>query len=629
MGAQKTFTVQVLPKEEAWNLFREVAGISEEDTNFLSTKMAVVNECRGLPIAILTVGRALYGKDETSWQYSDIPKEAIVRYGIGLELFGSIDSVGEARDIVHVHIDHLKKCFLLMDGRSDGFVQMHDVIRDLAISIASREEHSFMVKALKRWPENERRGDYVVISMICTGMHVTLPHNLEFPKLQLLRLESKWEFPIESPESFYQGMKELKVVDLSSMYIQPLSTSLQCSTNLQVLSLLDCELVDKDLAVIKALKNLEILSFTGSNVEELPREIGNLNCLKLLDLLNCKVRRIPYGVLSSLSKLEGLYLGVSFAGWDVVEDGKDMTLTNACIAELASLPNLVALDIYVPNVECWVWPRDVVFLGNIRAFHICFGKSSRYIDECLYPPTNRLALNRLGISRGVMEILELKLLLKITRILRLSSIKWVKHNIRDLDENGFRHLLELQVARCLDLECLINTSDGQLAKEAFCVLKTLHLSVLPELRHLWKGPTQLACLRSLTDVTVYRCPTLERCVFSLAIARNLVQLQNITIQECDQLDVIVSSIEGVEHEIVSAAAEENEIQFPRLALLVLNSLPNFTGFCKPMMAVKLPQLKHLELEDIPKINCLWPASENNYGTIIQPLFNNKVDMLLL
>ncbi|KAH7842139.1 hypothetical protein Vadar_001898 [Vaccinium darrowii] len=103
------------------------------------------------------------------------------------------------------------------------------------------------------------------------------------------------------------------------------------------------------------------------------RALGNLNQLKLLDLLRCHVRRIPHGVLSSLSKLEELYLGTSFSRWDVVEEVKDITITNACIAELALLPNLVALDIYVPHTECSVWPSDVVLPENIRAFDISLG----------------------------------------------------------------------------------------------------------------------------------------------------------------------------------------------------------------------------------------------------------------
>ncbi|KAH7844664.1 hypothetical protein Vadar_030392 [Vaccinium darrowii] len=356
-------------------------------------------------------------------------------------------------------------------------------------------------------------------------------------------------------------MKELKVVALARMSIPSLPMSLRCLTNLQTLSLSDCKLFGADLSVIGALKNLEILSFAGSHIREFPREICNLTRLKLLDLWYCneiESVRIPHGVLSSLSKLEELYLGLNFMEWDVVEEGKDMILTNACVAELASLPNLVALDIYVPIIESRVWPRDHVFvLGNIRAFHICFAKSiCDYLGVPKSPPTNRLELLDIDISRGVKEIVGLEMLLKITRFLFLDSVTapGVKYSISDLDEDGFKHLSELQVEDCSDLECLINTSNGHLAKEAFGALKTLYLSDLPHPMHLRKGPTQLACLRNLMSVSVSQCPKLKHCVFPLAIVRNLVQLKSIMIKFCDTLDVIVSDIGGGgEHEIAAAA----------------------------------------------------------------------------
>ncbi|KAH7843081.1 hypothetical protein Vadar_012439 [Vaccinium darrowii] len=548
--------------------------------------------------------------------------------------------MGEARDRVHVHLDLLKKCFLLMDGPSNEYVKMHDVIRDVAISIASRKEHSFLVRcgeALKEWPENELHGDYGVISMRCAGMLGGLPDNLDFPRLELLRLESDDRFIIESPESFYQGMKELKVLAMSSMSIPSLPTSLQCLTNLQTLSLYDCELDNKDLSVVGTLMNLEILSFTWSDIDELPRALGNLNHLKLLDLLGCHVRRIPQGILSSLSKLEELYLGNSFSGWDVVEEVKDITVTNACIAELALLPNLVALDIYVPHIECSIWPSDVVLLENIRAFDISLGKKGRNDVHHLYPSANRLALDSLDKIRGFMKIRGLKMLLKITRFLLLRSVTLENHHFFALDEDGFQHLSELEVDNCLDLECLINTSDSYLAKEAFCALKILRLSNLPQLMYLWKGPTQLVCLRNLTHVSVFHCLKLKHCVFSLAIARNLVHLQDISVRYCDQLDAIVSDVGGEgEHEIESLVAEEqdeivsdvergrehdiespvaeeeDEIVFPELKSMDLRYLPKFTDFHKTRNATRLPRLQRLVLRGIPKLNC---------DANIQPLFN--------
>ncbi|CAL5356659.1 unnamed protein product [Camellia sinensis] len=73
MHTQKKITVQVLPEDEAWNLFKEHAGISDEDegsTNHLrSTQIAVARKCGGLPIAIVMVGKEVKsnGTDELLW----------------------------------------------------------------------------------------------------------------------------------------------------------------------------------------------------------------------------------------------------------------------------------------------------------------------------------------------------------------------------------------------------------------------------------------------------------------------------------------------------------------------------------------------------------------------------------
>ncbi|KAL7170122.1 hypothetical protein ACSBR2_035054 [Camellia fascicularis] len=193
MIAQKIFTVKVLTEEEAWNLFEEMAGISNDtshtSTDLYITQKKVADECGCLPIAIVTVARALKDKDRHSWNSAllqlrkfmvknireveenvfkslelsydflgsreikecfllcslyaedfNIPIEDLVRYGVGIELFEAIDSVNEARDRVHAFVDDLKKGYLLMDGERTGCVKMHDVVRDVAISIASREE---------------------------------------------------------------------------------------------------------------------------------------------------------------------------------------------------------------------------------------------------------------------------------------------------------------------------------------------------------------------------------------------------------------------------------------------------------------------------------------------------------
>ncbi|XP_028062975.1 disease resistance protein At4g27190-like [Camellia sinensis] len=694
MNAQKKFTVEVLTKEEAWNLFEEMAGISKDTchtrTDLYSTQKKVADECGCLPIAIVTVARALKDKDEHSWNSAllqlrksmvknfseveenvfkslelsydflggreikecflfcslyaedfDIPIEDIVRYGVGIELFENIDSVKEARDRVHAFVDDLKKGYLLMDGQPEACVKMHDVVRDVAISIASREEHSFMVRcddALKEWPEKERHKNYAVISFRCTGMS-KLPDNLEFPKLHVLRLENNYASKLPNlPDSFYGGMKELKALSMLNLHIEgSLPTSLRWLTNLRSMSLYECGRIN-DVSVIGALENLEILSFEGTEIEELPKEIGRLSHLKLLDLLQCGVKRICLGVLSGLSKLEELYLGSSFNDEHRIEE------TKATLTELCGLSNFTTLVIHLRGFA--YWPRDLV-LTNLKAFAITMGLGFHTRYFCDYQLQNQFSLEDLHES-NLMES-GFKNLFKITKILEITRAVGVKNVGYDLDKDSFKKLTKLFLEDCQDLEYVIETTDGvpvpqiafpvlqslrlhnlgklkkichgQLPEEAFSALKELALEDLPALTLLWKGPTQLVRLRNLTSLELKRCDKLES-MFSLSIARDLMQLQKLDVFECRKMEVLISSEEeGDQNEIASTTTETTDkVVFPKLKELFLAGLPSFTDICKAINGIELLQLNQLDLWAIPKLNSFCNTSDSNYDTI-QPLFN--------
>ncbi|THF99838.1 hypothetical protein TEA_013414 [Camellia sinensis var. sinensis] len=443
-----------------------------------------------------------------------------------------------------------------------------------------------------------------------------------------------------------QGMKEVKVLALSNMY-SSLPTSLQCLTKLRTLSLFRCRLIDDDISIIGALENLEILRFGGSYIKELPKEIiGRLAHLKVLDLLGCVLERIYPGVLSSLLKLEELYVGSIFDSWCRVEESKEGA--KAIIDELATLSNLVALDIALINIT--FWPRSLV-IENVKKFNIVVRTSvGGYIPDPRYSLSNKLALRVQNVS-DIIEM-RLNLLLKSTEILTLkSSFKGLKILGDLVDEKGFECLTNLTLEYLHDLEYLINTADGvqqsafpvlefmelrylynfkgitslkcRLPNKAFSALKELRMDSLPELTNLWKGPTHV-WLGNLMSVEVIWCHKLES-IFSLSIARDLVQLQDLEISQCDVMEVIVLS-EGREHEIAPIATDK--IEFAKLKQLCLDDLPSFTAICKAMNAIELPQLSYLVLRDIPKLKRLWPASdsESDCDPIIQPLFSNKVKL---
>ncbi|KAJ4971737.1 hypothetical protein NE237_004836 [Protea cynaroides] len=97
----------------------------------------VAKECGGLPIALVTLGKALH---------YEISENDLFPYVIGERVFKDVESLMEARDQLHTVLNKLQaSCLLLKAEYYDRSVKMHDVVRDVAIEIA-REDHGFEIK---------------------------------------------------------------------------------------------------------------------------------------------------------------------------------------------------------------------------------------------------------------------------------------------------------------------------------------------------------------------------------------------------------------------------------------------------------------------------------------------------
>ena len=107
----KKFKIDDLSEEEAWNLFREVAGDCVDIPDINSIAKEVVKECGRLPQAIVTVGAALQNKSTVEWrvalgQLQNSTPECI--HGLDPTVYSSIEfSYSNLQDEV------VKSCFLL------------------------------------------------------------------------------------------------------------------------------------------------------------------------------------------------------------------------------------------------------------------------------------------------------------------------------------------------------------------------------------------------------------------------------------------------------------------------------------------------------------------------------------
>ncbi|ONH94856.1 LOW QUALITY PROTEIN: hypothetical protein PRUPE_7G035600 [Prunus persica] len=626
MGSQEIFTIPVLTPEESWELFREIIG---QPLDYPDLAKRVTNECAGLPIAILTVAKALENKRKYEWddalkqlqssalgsislmndrvyssiQWSydrlesdeaksclllcclfpedyDIPIEYLVRYGWGRGYFSNTDSVEEARNRVHSLVDKLQRRFLLLDSKLKDHTKMHDIVRDVAISIASRDPHRFLIRCdaeKKGWPKIYDH--YTTISLIPINID-EIPVGLECPKLELLHLEGDC-YSKNSMDIMCKGMKELKVLALVDVGgISTLPSSLGLLKSLRTLSLNGCLLTDIS-DVIGSLENLEILSFRECvNILELPKEIGLLKHLWLLDITDCnRLQKIPHGLLSSLSSLEELYI---FRKWEQ-SAAKSEDKRTASLVEVMSLSNhLKVLVIDIPDFS--FFPKDfyltiqrtIRFDISIKGVH---GDSST--STGCYAFENKLDIVKSDATE-FMEIQIVRLLFKKCEDLNLEKIKNLKYVLNELDQEGLQRLKVLRIWKCPEIEYLVNGASWT-QQTAFPLIQSIQLMQMPKLKAMCHDQLPQSSFINLRSLELHNCPVLKY-VFSLSVASNLVQLQSLIVANCPHMKEIVSK-EGREHETAS-----DIIAFPKLTNLTLLYLSDeFVGFYEANHEVKMPK----------------------------------------
>ncbi|KAM3690838.1 hypothetical protein ACJW31_09G149800 [Castanea mollissima] len=563
METQKIFPINVLSEEEAWNLFKEMAGNCIYTPGLHPIAKEVAKECGGLPVAIVTVGRALENKSEFEWsaalqqlknaipknisgldskvyssielsysylksdeakscfllcclfaEDSNIPIEFLVRYGVGQRLFAKIDTVADARNRVHAIVKNLKRSFLLLDSEEgEEHVKMHDVVRDVAISIA--ENKGFLVRCnetMEEWPEKDSCECSTAISLVSKELK-RYPGFLECPKLELLQLSCDKDTLQMLPPNLFKGMKGLKVLFLFGMSFPSLPQSINVLQNLRTLQFVSCEITD--VSAIGELRKLEILSFWNCKIEELPGEMRNLSCLKLLELTKCSdLERIPPNLLSSLSHLEELYMfGVYYVDWEPMEGNKEEEGANASLTELMSLSYLVTLKIQIPNIK--VLPKDLPFKNETIKFQIFVGNNVNQNNFTEY--YNYLIKNSLGLaSCDVSDIAERRMLLQLLKkseILRLKGIKNLKNIAYELDKEGFQCLKFLEVCDSDDVEYVMDATSNQNPRVAFPTLESLELVDLPNLKEIYHSQFlersfSRVCFGNLKSLRLYALPRL-------------------------------------------------------------------------------------------------------------------------
>ncbi|GLU19542.1 hypothetical protein SLE2022_357880 [Rubroshorea leprosula] len=569
------FEVRKLEDDEPWHLFKKIVGSNIENSDFQPKAKEIVEKCLGLPVAIVSVGKAMRRKTKQfEWEaaltelkkpspdgisaavykpielnYNNLEGEELKKTFIlcsllgrgssiddllkcvmGLDLYQKVNTIEDTRANVLNSVSLLKQSSLLVDGKSSLHFDMHDQIQEVALSIAFRDHGGLALVdevAVKKWKDKKSLEKLKWISS--PNGDIELPA-IEFqcPQLTFFYLSNNAQ-SLQFPSEFFKKADGLHVlcltkVDLKSM---PLPIPL-IPTNLHSLILDQCAFNVEGLrAIMGNLVNLEVLSLAGCDIEELPGEIEKLSKLKLLDVSNCtKLRVIPRQALASLSRsLEELKMGNSFNQWDVGEG-------NARLDELAELHKLTALEVRIPNF------RAILFPENLRRFQIFLGEVWYFWDRS-FESSKRMKLKLQGASIKSDE--SVKKLLTKTEDLSLQGLNGVENLVCELDDEGFQHLKCLHVRNAPDIQHIFNPAGRLLPSHVFPILEVLTLSNLEKMEKMCHGLTGAAPFKVLRKITVVLCHQLKN-LFSFSMARQL-QLQEITVEYCNNMEEIIDDVE--------------------------------------------------------------------------------------
>ncbi|KAF7145153.1 hypothetical protein RHSIM_Rhsim04G0053900 [Rhododendron simsii] len=643
------FAIEILSKEESWALFKKKVGNYVDAHGLREIAWEVCKECQGLPVAINAIGAALKGKDMYAWEdaldklrnsmlkdiegidqkvYASlkwsydqldsedakscflicclfpedarIPIDDLVRYymaGKNICRDKKPDTLELAYNRVHTVVGTLQSCCLLLDvenyyGEGDS-VKMHDVMRDIAISIAN-DEKSFLVKhSVKDWPEKSTYEQCSVISLRPRDMR-EFPDELVCPALHTLRLDcTDDESKLQVPNRFFSGTENLVVLDLNSVTMSPiLPASLAKLAKLQMLCLDRCKL--GDIAILKDLKDhLEILSLRHSNIKVLPQEVGGLTRLRLLDMDGCEeLEVIPKGIISKLLRLEELYMPERFSQWEGTR--ADGTGNPSLLPKDFTVENLVRFNIGVGGLGFSSYSKNstgVLKLENIHLAH----------------PLERIVLYP---SKSFSHVTDLS----VTHC----SCKYL---FSPSSARGLVRLKRLEIWSCKDLEGVIGNEGGEDHEDiipiSFSRLNILTLGDLPNLKSFYpkkekKATSSESCSAHdaqtvlFTDKVAFpkleylRLDTLGGIVLQELLGACEPSIKTLVFSECDEISTVVSPrlfrrLRNVDLLVVKSCIGVTEVfHFDGLEV----------GEGQECVG-SLIQVRKIELDTLPELTCLW------------------------
>ncbi|KAF3447928.1 hypothetical protein FNV43_RR08635 [Rhamnella rubrinervis] len=536
MGIETNIQLNVLNEEDTWSLFEKTVGDAVKGPGVGKVAIEVANECKGLPVLVVTVAKALKGRKELhswadvlgrlkgkqmletaysgiKWSYDQLESEGLKSMFLIFGILGGRDHF--LQDMLKYTLGLGLSLYEGINAMEDSLT-MHDLVCDVARKIASTDQRFLALEygdLFKEWPIKEFLEKCTTISLQLINIP-NLPDELECPRLQLFELHSK----------------------------------------------------DKILLC--------------SKLKQLPKEIGRLTRLRLLDLRGCPKLEVIYpDVMRSLTKLEELNMS-SFNKWETEEASNSIGgRSNASFTGLKHLPNLttcedLSLDVFegVNNIIVHLQDKDdfeqlkkLHVQNNPEISHVVHSNIgySRTHSRTAFPILEALSLYNLVSLESVCSGQLADGSFRQLKIIRVENCPKLKNLFSFSTILHFLQLEEIEVEDCKNMKEIVEGREEQLMDEVndpfeFHGLRSLTLISLPELISFssYHSPLIVAStsrnpMQLFNDKVVF--PKLEALKLSSIplnklwdgqLSARLCWIQNLTsliIEGCDGLTFLCSS----------------------------------------------------------------------------------------
>ncbi|GLT31087.1 hypothetical protein SLA2020_058500 [Shorea laevis] len=670
--------VEPLSFQESLNLFLDKVGCHVlQVPNLEGILKLIVEECGGLPLAIVVIAESMKGEDDIEvWKnalnelqervksvtgsdqkmfkrlrfsYDRLNNSEIQNCFLYCSLFpedypfwrtelierwideGLIDGFASRKATFakgHTFLNMLVKNCLLektINWHGDDVFKMHDILRDMAIKSIS-PEFGYMVKAgMKLTEVPEERGwgnDLKKVSLMDNKISkIPLELSPKCPTLSTLILSNNHNLS-EIPESFFEGMPELKVLDLSQTGIEALPNSISNLEKLSSMRLRQCYRLRylPSLAKLTALKKLDLYN---SMITVVPQGMDKLISLEYLDLSGfSNQKEIPMGMLSNLSNLQYLsfYGKLKIKGDEVVRLSKLETFYGV-------FDDIRGYNYFVKSHDFQILTDyDILVKGpaQARAGAIAITRVlARALARAQIPTDVRLT----GQKKSVVKINNWDLgeeCIVLPDNLQKLEIGQCRNMRSGLNKASLlekaTELRSCDISECEDMKCMVDLDSS--SYPVLDKLEELYLRELPKLSVLVRAEgvaTPPNLFPNLKRLRIWDCSTMWK-LLPIELLQAFQNLEEIHVESCLQMVEIIASSDS--------DASSDKFTFPKLRTLLLIDLPQLKSICSAkgvMVCDSIEKIQIWRCRELRRIPVQLPLLDNGQPSPLPHLREINVD----